>query len=152
MMNQEIETLRNSKYDKAIDTSRSGKPSSLLKCTFCDIKFNIFWELERHIKDCHEIHDTLKCDKCEKEFVLKWRLKKHMSIHSDKILFHCLYFNNDKHCPYEELGCKFLHTASPFCKFGQTCRNKLCPFRHSRGTGRDKMNTKSDEFEMIENE
>ena len=70
MMNQEIDTLRNSKNDKANDISRSGKPSSLLKCTVCDIKFNIFFELERHIQDSHEIHDTFKCDKCEKEFVL----------------------------------------------------------------------------------
>jgi chromosome segregation ATPase len=87
MINQEIETLRNSKIDKdkANDISRSGKPSSLLKCTFCDIKFNIFSELERHIKDSHEIHNTFKCDKCEKEFVLKWRLKKHMSVHRQNI-------------------------------------------------------------------
>ena len=153
MIKKEIVTVRNSKNDRDItkDKSRSREPSASLKCSLCDRKFDIFWELERHIKDSHEIHNTFKCDKCEKEFVLKWRLKKHEIIHSNKISCHCHYFNNGKHCPFEELGCKFLHTASPFCKFGLTCRKKLCPFRHSRVTDLNNIDTKRDNFQFSEN-
>ena len=31
-------------------------------------------------------------------------------MHSDKKVRHCHYFRNNIFCPFEELGCKFLHT------------------------------------------
>ena len=34
-------------------------------------------------------------------------------------------------CPFEELGCKYLHINSKLCRFGQECDNKMCPFKHS---------------------
>jgi hypothetical protein len=33
-------------------------------------------------------------------------------------------------CPFEELGCKFLHVLAKNCKFGQRCSKRLCPLRH----------------------
>ena len=59
-----------------------------------------------------------------------WRLKKHMRLHTEKNILHCHYFNNNKSCPFEEHGCKFIHAASNFCTFGTTCSRRLCPSRH----------------------
>ena len=77
-------------------------------------------------------HQEFKCNICKKGFVLKWRLQKHMKIHNNKNCQPCHYFNNGKMCPFEELGCKFLHINSKLCRFGQECDNKMCPFRHSQ--------------------
>ena len=43
---------------------------------------------------------------------------------------YCHYFNNDKECPFEEIGCKFKHNISPPCK-SEGCNNLLCQYRHS---------------------
>jgi hypothetical protein len=53
-----------------------------------------------------------------------------MQIHSDSNTKKCHYFNNDKSCPYQEVGCMFLHQASEACYFDSNCRNKLCPYQH----------------------
>ena len=37
-----------------------------------------------------------------------------------------------KHCPYEEIGCKFLHLKSKRCIYQEKCRTKLCPFQHGQ--------------------
>ena len=50
-----------------------------------------------------------------------------MSVHATNK--YCHYFNNQKSCPFELLGCKFKHEESPTCKF-QNRFNSLCPFRH----------------------
>ena len=42
----------------------------------------------------------------------------------------CHFFNNGKTCPYEKIGCKFLHQPSATCYFGEKCKNKLCQYRH----------------------
>ena len=76
--------------------------------------FNRFVDLEQHIKTCHEKHTVFQCDTCEKGFALKWRLKKHMRLHEESNIKTCHYFNNDKNCPYEEIGCKFLHNVAKF--------------------------------------
>ena len=34
-------------------------------------------------------------------------------------------------CPYEEIGCMFMHEVSEQCKFKELCINKLCPFKHN---------------------
>ena len=47
---------------------------------------------------------------------------------------HCHYFNNDKVCPYEEIGCMFRHEKSEPCKYKEFCKNKLCPFQHNLRT------------------
>ena len=67
---------------------------------------------------------------CDKTFVLKWRLRKHLEGHSKDCGKFCHYFNNEKVCPFEKIGCKFLHKDSEVCYFGRKCRNKLCQYKH----------------------
>ena len=45
----------------------------------------------------------------------------------------CLYFNNFKTCPNEEVGCKFLHETSEKCYFSDKCENVLCQYQHGTG-------------------
>ena len=93
---------------------------------------------------CHEKHSTLKCDQFDKEFVLRWRLKKHMRLHTESNVKHCHYFNNDKDCPFEVLGCKFLHQVSKNCEHDSKCTRRLCPYRHTGNKS-----TQSDTIEKI---
>ena len=81
-------------------------------------------------KNLHEEKENHECDKCCKTFVLKWRLKKHMSIHDLTEIKGCHYFNNNKKCPYESLGCMFSHQFSGLCKYEKLCKNELCSFQH----------------------
>ena len=94
------------------------------------IHLNRAVDLEIHIKSSHAQYELFKCDKCEKNFSLKWRLKKHMELHTTKVTKQCHYFNNCEKCPFEEYGCKFLHTVSKKCIYSQRCERKLCPYRH----------------------
>ena len=55
-----------------------------------------------------------------------------MNLHNQQFSNPCHYFNNDMICPYEELGCKFLHIASKLCKHGDSCHKRKCPFRHEQ--------------------
>ena len=57
------------------------------------------------------------------------RLNKHKSVHRTKK--YCHYYNNDKECPFEELGCMFRHEVSKNCYFRGKCKNSLCQFTHS---------------------
>ena len=77
-----------------------------------------------------------------------------MRLHEETNIKHCHYYNNDKFCPYEELGCKFLNTVAEICEFGSKCTRRLCPYRHdrSRSTQNDIDNrTVDDESEMDDN-
>ena len=67
-------------------------------------------------------------------FVLEWCLKKHKNIHSEKAsnLKFCHYYNNNKTCPYSDLGCMFRHEDSPICLNKSKCTFKLCQFKHSQ--------------------
>ena len=66
-------------------------------------------------------------------FVLEWRFKKHRNIHSEEAVNFkfCHYYNNNKTCPYSDLGCMFRHKQSPICLSKTKCSNKLCQFKHS---------------------
>ena len=99
-----------------------------IKCNICDEKFDQTFKLENHLKE-HEV-ETFKCDECGKTFYLKWRLAKHKTIHETINVRFCHYFNNDKLCPFEEIGCMFLHAKSELCRFKKSCKNDLCQFRH----------------------
>ena len=99
------------------------------KCKVCEETFGFTFELEIHLKK-HEV-ETFKCDKCEKTFYLKWRLQKHEKAHDLVDLKFCHYFNNNKPCPFEEVGCMFRHDESQECQFKQECRFKLCQNKHS---------------------
>ena len=43
---------------------------------------------------------------------------------------YCHYFNNDKRCPFSEIGCKFKHEISHECFHGKECAFSLCQYRH----------------------
>ena len=101
-----------------------------IKCNMCGEMFNLLFELENHLKKHDEV-ETLKCNICEKIFYMKWRLKKHEEAHKLSNVKFCHYFNNNKVCPFEEIGCMFKHAFSEECKFKKQCRNNLCQFRHS---------------------
>ena len=79
-----------------------------------------------------------------------------MHLHSQKNIKPCHYFNNEKSCPYNELGCKFLHIASEKCKFEQKCDRRLCPNRHGKTESIDSdidsttENTENSEMSEIE--
>ena len=82
------------------------------------------------MKTLHGQYQEFACEKCEKQFMTKWRLKKHMGMHTEKVIKQCHYFNNGGECPFEEYGCKFLHSMSKLCIQRDGCKVRLCPFRH----------------------
>ena len=98
------------------------------KCKKCEYKSNKSFELEQHIKNTHE-EEGLKCKICDKTFVMNWRLRKHEEGHNKQTKM-CHYFNNNRSCPYENVGCMFMHEESLPCKFGEKCKIKLCQYRH----------------------
>ena len=65
-----------------------------------------------HLEEQHKRSKQFECEQCDKTFALKWRLKKHLEVHSQEITKFFHYFNNEKYCPYERIGCKFLHQNS----------------------------------------
>ena len=101
-----------------------------IKCKNCDGTFARNCDLELHMIAEHE-SEKYKCDKCEKTFILNWRFKKHQQSHSSETVKKCHYFNNNKECPYEKLGCMFDHVLAGACKFGIRCSNELCSFQHT---------------------
>ena len=138
--NVKKDTSENSKKCKVCDELFSSrrflkkhlieKHPSRIKCNVCETSFDKNSDLEVHIKMCHESIAQHPCDLCGKTFVMKWRLNKHIEAHRNKSQKHCHYFNNDKSCPFEEIGCKFRHQNSDKCIFGEKCKNKLCQFKH----------------------
>ena len=100
-----------------------------IECSVCEDTFDMNWKLEKHMKS-HSIDKSFNCDECGMTFFLEWRLKKHKTGHQSKFNKRCHTFNNNKTCPFMEIGCKFLHEASPKCMFGEHCRNNLCSFQH----------------------
>ena len=100
------------------------------KCRECERLFTCSIDLEIHVKESHKDIEGFKCNLCEKIFVVEWRLNKHQDMHKVENARNCHFFNNNKHCPFEELGCMFQHLNSPQCYFKKSCRNTLCQFRH----------------------
>ena len=87
------------------------KNMNLKKCDICSESFTRNCDLETHLDNQHEKRKELKCDLCDKTFHLKWRLKMHMKLHTEKTQL-CQYFENSKDCPFEKIGCKFLHKTA----------------------------------------
>ena len=105
------------------------KHPKTFKCNVCKNEFPKRYELENHLRE-HREADTFKCEQCDKSFVLQWRLKKHAEGHNNENNKCCHYFNNDKICPYEAIGCKFRHQNSKMCSFNEKCKFELCQFKH----------------------
>ena len=115
-------------------------------------KFTEVWKLEVHLK-LHRDVESFECNVCSKTFHLKWRPSKHRQMHSiSNTNKKCHYFNNDKSCPYQDVGCMFLHQASEACYFDSNCRNKLCPHQHkSLEKIFDQISQKNDAGKVSEN-
>ena len=79
---------------------------AFFKCKSCKEVFNESWKMEVHMKTRDRVN-PYKCDICDKEFIMNWRLKKHKTSHNGSSKF-CHFFNN-KNCPFEEIGCMFIH-------------------------------------------
>ena len=99
-------------------------------CHTCSARFNKNSDLEIHLEEYHKISKQFQCDQCDKTFALKWRFAKHMQGHANKDIKYCHFFNNQKTCPFEKIGCMFLHQHADICIFGVKCKNKLCQFKH----------------------
>ena len=75
-----------------------------------------------------------------------------MKIHTQEFVKFCHYYNNDKFCPFEELGCKFLHQVAQNYRHGITCKIWLCPRRHmDNGNDRDEGEVRDDEEQLSDN-
>ena len=110
---------------------RDHKKVKSLQCSLCSDIFVESHELELHHINVHKEVVEYSCEICNKTFMKKWRLEKHASLHKDEINHRkCHFFNNSKTCPYEIIGCKFLHSESAVCKFGNKCKKVMCQFRH----------------------
>ena len=125
-----------------------------INCKYCDDIFDQTYKLEKHLEK-HK-NKEFKCEQCEKQFHLEWRLKKHQISHELKTMKNCHYFNNEKPCPFEEIGCMFRHEKSDKCKFNKLCKNKLCPYQHENQTLLEKEKepneTGTDNIEKIDSE
>lgn len=78
----------------------------------------------------HKEAGVYTCDICSKTFYMEWRLNKHLEMHDTTFKKKCHYFNNEKVCPYSDVGCKFIHEFSEECKLNSKCLRNLCPFQH----------------------
>ena len=105
-----------------------------INCNSCKESFTNNSDLENHLEEVHTDSPKFKCDHCGKKFILQWRLRKHLAIHFDEKTKKCHYFNNEKTCPFEKIGCMFLHMQSEICFFGKRCINKLCQYKHKSET------------------
>ena len=92
---------------KTLKYHNQSNHNKLIKCKSCDKTFENNCDLELHINENHDSAEHLECVKCGKRFVLEWRLKKHQEIHTNKNIRKCHYFNNQKCCPFEVIGCTF---------------------------------------------
>ena len=101
----------------------------IVNCDHCQDKFNSQSALEKHMID-NNVADEFKCDECNVTLFSKWRLQKHMKNHSKRQTRNCHYFNSNKKCPFQHLGCKFPHRFSVACRNGVTCNVYMCQFKH----------------------
>ena len=128
--NSEVQILK-----QKIETLESVQQKDVItnKCDLCDKTFSQNCDFENHMEE-HKVEKKFKCNVCGKMFHLEWRLHNHKTNHTEpEAIKHCHYFNNKKVCPYESIGCKFLHTKSAECRYVD-CKNSLCQFSHSKVT------------------
>ena len=81
-------------------------------------------DLKEHIVYAHAIEELFECAKCDEKFVSEHILKKRLQMQEKKVKF-CHFYNNNKHCKYADLGCRFKHEKAPECKSQEKCKKKL---------------------------
>ena len=103
--------------------------SKSMKCKECNDEFTRNCDLEAHLEG-HKREKEFKCEVCGKGFYLNWRLRRHKEVHQTQSNARfCHYFNNSKPCPYEDIGCMFIHSKAGKCKVA-SCSFSLCQFEH----------------------
>ena len=90
--------------EKSTGRAHGESRDPMVLCTICDENFEKNCYLEKHLESEHIQEKDFKCATCGKKFILQWRLEKHQLIHTS-------YFLANKTCPFDEIGCKFLHKA-----------------------------------------
>ena len=133
---------------KTLKYHNQSNHNKLIKFKSCDKTFENNCDLELHINENHDSAEHLECVKCGKRFVLEWRLKKHQEIHTNQNIRKCHYFNNQKCCPFEVIGCMFAHSLAGKCKYGEKCSKMLCSFQHQKNG--DAENEREDNLENID--
>ena len=129
---QNIYKMPCTRFNLGIDLEHHVKTNhcKVFSCDQCEAEFPSSWQLECHMK-AHGTKGNHQCATCGKYFHVKWRLEKHIKMHEGESEFRkCHFYNNGKDCPYEEIGCKFLHQESTECKFKRKCKFDRCQFRH----------------------
>ena len=143
---------RNDSNDKTkedleqVEESNSMRKGMEIKCNLCDKTFDRNVDLENHLKE-HKEAETYSCNMCGKTFHLQWRLKRHTEVHST--LIHCHYFNNRKHCPFSDIGCKFKHEHSKICRYNSACEKTLCQFKHNNESNEMVIEDVNDTIEAV---
>ena len=134
----DINDIKIDKYEKEIQElelkilvrpQKTQKEVSLLKCDVCQQTFTKNSELEHHLTSHPEVI-PIPCELCGKVLYTKWRMEHHMKGHQVINRRKCHFFNNNKCCPFEKLGCKFAHEPSKKCKYGESCQEQMCQFQH----------------------
>ena len=117
---------------RALKNHRNRTHQNKIKCKQCNYEGLKLSDIEEHILTNHGTQREFECNQCQNSFVSELRLKKHMKTHQNtfKINF-CHYYNNNKECPYQRLGCMFKHSDAKHCRNGDKCNRKLCQFKHS---------------------
>ena len=113
-----------------LSVQKTMKKQKCLNCPICSQLFESHSRLEKHISN-KNVEENIRCNKCEMSFRSEWRLKKHNRTHEENVRQRrCHYFNSNKQCPFQQLGCKFLHEVSEACHYGTRCQRHMCQFRH----------------------
>ena len=143
-------------------------------CDHCGTKLNSLSGLDNHIQMFHKRRPDYQCEHCDSKFSSLENVEKHMNyrhnIFPKRPATHqaqskwsktysqsersangfCRYWNNST-CQFNET-CKFLHEASPFCKFQQSCRNiKNCSFFHEKVQNQQGFQFREEEFPPYQN-
>jgi DNA-directed RNA polymerase subunit RPC12/RpoP len=100
-----------------------------VKCNDCGKHFTRNGDFEEHLEE-NKAEKSFECEKCGKKYYLEWRLGKHMDMNKGKGKY-SPYFNNGEPCPFEIIGCMFVHERSGMCRFKE-CKNLKCQFEHTR--------------------
>ena len=111
----------------------SKEDNNMFKCETYGESFTTICDLELHIKKIHKMYKEPECGQCAKNFVTTWRLRKHLRIHTQKFTKVCHFFMTGKPCPFEELGCKFLHSTAQKLTVeseNETVKDTLCDSVH----------------------
>ena len=125
----DLKEVRVESWENNRENGIANKKRKMKNCELCEETFNENCDYENHMEE-HKVEKKFNCGECGKMFHLEWRLQKHVKIHTEDTQF-CHYFNNKKICPFENIGCKFLHLKSAECKFKE-CKNSLCQFAHTK--------------------